>query len=167
MRNKITSSKNQDVLDNKEFLLDMVDKMGDEMEMTGVFELIKNNENDPELQKKILLYIYMTFIDAFHENAIEQKSYEQLVGQVKLTRFGLKTSLANILMRTGVGAGLGSVIPGFGTLVGAAAGVVVGMVTFSTRKTSYTEDASGKGLKNYTMIERGIGAENHEELLES
>lgn len=167
MRNKITSSKNQDVLDNKEFLLDMVDKMGDEMEMTGVFELIKNNENDPELQKKILLYMYMTFIDAFHENAIEQKSYEQLAGKVKLTRFGLKTSLANILMRTGVGAGLGSVIPGFGTLVGAAAGVVVGMVTFSTRKTSYTEDASGKGLKNYTMIERGIGAENHEELLES
>lgn len=83
----------------------------------------------------------MTFIDAFHENAIEQKSYEQLTGKVKLTRFGLKTSLANILMRTGIGASLGSVIPGRGTFIGAATGTVVGLFTFSTRKTSYTEEA--------------------------
>ncbi len=167
MRDRITSSENPDIKENKEFLLDMVDKMGDEMEMTWIFELIRNNENNPDLQKKILLYMYMTFIDAFHENAIEQKAYEQLTGTLKLTRFGLKASLANILMRTGVGASLGSVIPGWGTLVGAATGVVTGMFTFSTRKTSYAEDAHGKGVRNYTMIERGIWAQDQELLIES
>ena len=69
-------------------------------------------------------------------------------------------------MRTGIGAGIGSTVPLLGTILGAASGVVVGMITLSTWKTSYTEDAFGKGKRNYTMIERGIGAEDHEDLVE-
>ena len=80
MTNRIISYENKNTIDekDKEFLIDMIDKMGDEMEMTGIFELIRKNENDPDLQKKILLYMYLTFIDGFHENAIEQRAYEGL-----------------------------------------------------------------------------------------
>lgn len=155
---------NPNIDSNKDFLNDMIEKIGKEMQRTGIFELIKQ-QTDPKQKKAILQYMYMTFIDAFHENAILQKSYEQLTGKFKLTKFGLKTSLANILTWTWVGAGLGAIIPGWGTVLGAAAGTVVGLVTFSTRKTGYVEDAYGKGKQIYRNIETWAGAENHEDLL--
>jgi hypothetical protein len=81
----------------------MVEQICSEMQRAGIFELL-NKQADDDQKKAILTYIYTTFIDAFHENAIAQQSYEQLNGKVKLTRFGLRAKLVDILAWTGTGA---------------------------------------------------------------
>jgi len=74
------------IKNNKAFLQDMISQIRSEMERAGVFELIKNQKNET-IQKNILAYMYTNCIDAFHENAIEQQTYEQLSGTLKLTKF--------------------------------------------------------------------------------
>ncbi len=155
----------EEVKTNQYFLKDMIKQIGKEMQRAGVFELIAK-QTDERIKKNILEYMYSASIDAFHENAKEQWWYEQLAWRVKLTKFGLKSKLVDIISRAWLGAAAGSAIPGWGTVFGAVTWTFVGAMTFSTRKTSYKEDAVHKWRQNYMDIQTGLTAEDHQEILD-
>ena len=86
----------KEVEKNQYFLRDMIKQIGKEMQRCGAFDLVASQTNE-EVKKNILTYMYTASIDAFHENAIEQRSYEQLTGRVKYTGLAIRGKLVDIV----------------------------------------------------------------------
>jgi len=153
---KITS--NSDLKDNELFFRDMIEELGNQMEFSWVFDLIKEQKGIGD-KETILKFVYSAFINGFHENAINQKFYEQLNKWIKLTKFGVRVKLTEILINAWVGAGIWLVWWPFGSLIWWWVGTLVGMARFSTYKTSYVEDAT-KSWYNYRKIENWYWSTN-------
>lgn len=96
----ILAEKNDSIKNNKRFLDDMADALGQKMEWAGVFDILNSPEYKADNGKKstLLNFFYNQFIDGFHENAINQDLYNQLAGQwVKLTKVNIWVMIATTI----------------------------------------------------------------------
>jgi hypothetical protein len=83
MKKKITAMIQKDTKFaklNETFLTEIVEELGNQMQFCGIFELVAK-QTDETTKENILTYVYQSFIDGFHENAITQNAYNQLAGQ--------------------------------------------------------------------------------------
>lgn len=157
-RLKELADKNDKFKNNQDFFHEWIKQLAGEMERSWVFELLKESNKDD--QKNIMDYIYTTYRDGFIENGIDQEQSEKLARGIRLTRFGVRVKLAEILTKAGIAATTGTVLAWpIWTLIGGWAWALVAMAKFSTFRTWYKEDIN-KTARNFVKIENGIGMDS-------
>ena len=151
LRKKIQQNAEKDprFANNRAFLDDMAVVLWEKMQRAGVFDVLNSSEYQNSNNKKtqLLQFFYRQFIDGFHENAINQKLYNQLAGQgAKITKVNIAaivwTSVAAIALAPATGwLSLASVVPAIGA-----------SVRMSTFRNSFVADAY-KTRSNYEKIQ--------------
>jgi hypothetical protein len=131
------ADKNDRIADNKRFLDDIADALWQKMERAGVFDILNSPEYKNNIAKKtnLLNFFYNQFIDAFHENAINQDLYNQL------SRQGVKVTKINIWALVGTSVTAIALAPVTGWLSLAALGIAWSAgVRLSTFRNSFVAD---------------------------